>query len=74
MSRFMALVVCILAFSLSACGKHDDPAANVPASHRVPDDNLFKDKLRALEQAEHVRKTLNNAAARQQEVLEAQAQ
>lgn len=73
MSRLIALGVCILAFSLSACGKHDDPAANVPASHRVPDDNLFKDKLRALEQAEHVRKTLNNAAARHQEVLEAQA-
>jgi hypothetical protein len=69
----IALVVFIVAFSLSACGEHDDPAANVPASHLVPDDNLFKDKLRALEQAVHVQKTLNNAAARQQEVLEAQA-
>jgi hypothetical protein len=31
----------------------------------VPDDNVFKDQVRALEKAEDVQKTLNEAAARQ---------
>ena len=73
MSRLIGLVICILAFSLSGCGEQDEPAANAPTSSRVPDDNVFKDKVGALEKAEDVQKTLNEAAARQREVIEEQA-
>jgi len=40
---------------------------------RVPDDNFFKNKLRALVKAEDAQETLNEAAARQREVIEEQA-
>lgn len=70
MSRLMGVVICTLAFSLSGCGEQDEPAANALTSRRVPDDNLFKEKLRALDKAEDMQKTLNEVSARQQEVIE----
>jgi hypothetical protein len=73
MFRLIGLVICILAFSLSGCSKQDEPPANTATSSRVPDDNVFKDQVRALEKAEDVQKTLNEAAARQREVVEEQA-
>jgi hypothetical protein len=74
MSRLIGFVICILAFSLSSCSEQDEPAANTPTSSRVPDDNVFKDQVRALEKAEDVQKTLNEATARQREMIEKQAQ
>jgi hypothetical protein len=73
MYRLIGLVICIFAFSLSGCSEQDEPAPNTPTSSRVPDDNVFKDQVRALEKAEDVQKTLNEAAARQREVIEEQA-
>ncbi len=73
MSRSIVVVICILAFSLTGCSEPDEPAANTPTSSRVPDDNVFKDQVRALEKAENVQKTLNEAAARQREVIEEQS-
>jgi hypothetical protein len=57
----------------SGCGEQAEPAANAPTSSRVPDDNFFKNKLRALVKAEDAQETLNEAAARQREVIEEQA-
>jgi len=73
MYRLIGLVICIFAFSLSACSEQDEPTPNTQTSSRVPDDNVFKDQVRALEKAEDVQKTLNEAAARQREVIEEQA-
>jgi ABC-type uncharacterized transport system auxiliary subunit len=73
MFRLVGLVICLLAFSLIGCSEQNEPAANAPTSSRVPDDNVFKDQVRALEKAENAQKTLNEAAARQREAIEEQA-
>jgi hypothetical protein len=73
MVRLIRLAICILAVSLSACSQQNEPADNAPTGSRVPDNNVFKDQVRALEKAEDVQKTLNEAAARQRDVIEEQA-
>ncbi len=73
MSRLTGPVICILVLLLSGCGEQGEPAANAPISRRVPDENLFRDQVRALEKAGDVQKTLNKAVARQRRVIEEQA-
>ncbi len=68
MYRLIGLVICILA--LSSCSKQDEATADTATASRVPDDNVFKDQVRALEKAEDVQNTLNEAAARQREAIE----
>ncbi|MDT8386771.1 MAG: hypothetical protein RQ736_04615 [Thiogranum sp.] len=70
MYRLAGLVICIFAFALSSCSEQDEPTADPATSSRVPDDNVFKDQVRALEKAEDVQNTLDEAAARQREAIE----
>ena len=72
MYRLICCFICVLAFAVSGCGKQEDPATEAAGSSRVPDDNVFKDQVRALERAEDVQNTLNEAAARQRQVIEDQ--
>lgn len=60
---FVGLSLALLA--LVGCGNPDDAAAEGHGGSRIPDDNVFRDQVRALEQAEDVSKTLDAAAARQ---------
>jgi len=69
-SRLAGLVVCMLVFSLSGCGEQDETAVKTPTGSGVPDDNVFKDQVRALEKAGEVQKTLDEASVRQRELIE----
>ena len=74
MSRSIAATICIVAITLGACtpkGEPDDADRN---ASRVPDDNVFKDQVHALEKAEDVQKILNEGVARQREAIEKQSQ
>jgi ABC-type uncharacterized transport system auxiliary subunit len=73
-SRLIGFVICILVFSLTGCDQQDEPATNAATGSRVPDDNVFKHQVRALEKAEDAQKTLNDAAMRQRTLIEEQAQ
>lgn len=70
MSGFIQVVACIAALALNGCGKQDESPPMPRGDSRVSDDNVFKDQVRALETAEGVSKTLDEAAARQREQLE----
>ena len=72
MLRLISVTTIFLAFSLSGCSGQDEPPDNTSTNSRVSDDNVFKDQVRALEKAEDVQDTLNEAASRQREAIEEQ--
>ena len=74
MSRSIAATICIVAIALGACTQKSQTDAADRNTGRVPDDNVFKDQVHALEKAEDVQKTLNDAVARQKEAIEQQSQ
>jgi hypothetical protein len=70
MSGYLRLLACIAVLALAGCGKQGEPPPEPQGGSRIPDDNVFKDQVRALEKAEDVGKTLDAAAARQREQVE----
>lgn len=74
MSRLAGAVVLVLAALLTACGNSEAPPADPSTSSRVPEDNVFSGQVRALEKAEQVQNTINDAAARQHDRIDQQAQ
>lgn len=72
MSIHTRLLPCGLALLLSACGQPQEPATHTPTDNRLPDDNVFSDQVRALEKAQGVEKTLQDAEAQRRAVLEEQ--
>ena len=74
MSRITTSILCVAVLLLGACGQSNDPEPANPTGSRVPDDNVFKDQVRALEKAEDVQKTLDAAEAQRRQVMEGQGQ
>jgi hypothetical protein len=70
MSGLPRLLPLIAVLALTGCGAQDDASAEPEGGSRLPDDNVFKDQVRALEKAEDVGDTLDAAAARQREQME----
>jgi hypothetical protein len=73
MYRATLAAIGLLVVTLTACGEADRPAADAVSGSRVPDDNVFKDQVHALEKAEQVQNTVNEAAARRRAVIEEQS-
>ncbi len=75
MFRWIALVLCSCVFAVSGCGDAQAPAPDAaPTDSRVPDDNVFSSQVQALEKAQGVQKTLDEALARQRESIEQQGE
>lgn len=72
-------VLCAVLLTLTGCSRDDstEESANAPVTRgengsRVPDDNIFSEQVKALEKAETVEKTMDDALAKQREALEKQ--
>lgn len=61
---------CLAVLILAGCGTRDDAPAESEGGSRIADDNVFSDQVRALEKAEAVGRTLEDAAARQRGQVE----
>ncbi len=72
-------VLCTVLLSLAGCSREEstDASANEPVTRgangsRVADDNIFSEKVKALEKAEAVEKAMDDAQGKQREALEQQ--
>lgn len=72
MNRATLAAIGVLVITLSGCGEADRPAG-VSSGSRVPDDNVFKGQVHALEKAEQVQNIVNDAATRQRALIEEQS-
>lgn len=72
MPRLTTSMLCVSVLLLSSCGQQSNPETANPTNSRVPDDNVFKDQVRALEKAEDVQNTLDAAEAQRRQMVEGQ--
>ncbi len=57
---------------LGGCSGQEEPPPPPQGQGRVPDANVFSGQVRALERAEGVEQTIQDAAERQRQAIEAQ--
>lgn len=70
MTGWLRPLACLAVLVLAGCSAQDEAPAEPRSGSRVSDDNVFSDQVRALEKAEDVSRTLDEAAARQREQVE----
>jgi hypothetical protein len=74
--RFWILWMLAALLALTGCSREEstDESMHESATNgsRVPDDTVFSDQVKALEKAEAVGQTLDDAVAKQRETLELQ--
>lgn len=72
-------VILAALLALTGCSREEqdaqEHASDTPAEHgQLPEDNVFSDQVKALEKAEGVQQTLDDATAKQREEIERQEQ
>lgn len=77
--RIWTVAVSITLAAMLGCSREgSDPresASDTTAKHgQLPEDNVFSDQVKALDKAEGVQQTLDDAAAKQREEIERQEQ